>query len=72
MLAKSGAEAGIWENLGACQGELLGQREVFERGEGAVGTPEREVTPSYPQTRENDVGLTLLVLSASGCLDSSG
>lgn len=31
----------------------MGQREVFGRGEGA----EREVTPSYPQTRENDVGL---------------
>lgn len=72
MSAKSGAKAGIWERLGACQGELTGQKEVFGRGEGAVGTPGRAATPSHPRTRENDEGLTFLVLSASGCLDGSG
>lgn len=45
--------------------ELPGHREMFGGGEGAVGTLQREVTPSHPQTKENDVGLTFLVLSAS-------
>lgn len=40
--------------------------------QGTGGTPERELTPSYPQPRENHVGLPSLVLAASGCLDGSG
>lgn len=72
LAAKSGAKAGIWESLGGCQGKLTGHREVFAGGEGAVGTLGKEVTPSYPQTRQNYTGLTFLVLSACGCLDCSG